>query len=334
MSHEYPKSTAVVSKFLIQMFDAAGLDTNAIFENSEIDQNILEDSSGRIPHAKILNMWTLAAEMSGDPLFGLHLANVVPTVPFNTVGYLAMSAPDLRQTLMSIGQYVRVFSDIGKFELTVNTDTATVSFDLSGGYEPNQTHSEFWMTFLIRSLRDLIGWELPILEIGFRHNGQIDLDDYRQVIEAEYQFGQRENYFTFNEQHLSRPNINADPSVHLVLEGQATKQLGALKEAPIIDRIRRAIFDAFPAKVIELEDVAAVLNMTPRTIQRHLAKEGTSFRDLLDSLRREYAESSLRETELSVSEIAFRLGYLDLSSFYRAFKRWNGVTPIEFREKF
>lgn len=315
------------------MFDAAGLDAELIVERSAIGSDVVEDSDGRIPHQKILSMWNVAAELSEDADFGLHLASIVPTVPFNTVGYLVMSARDLEEMLGSITHYVGLFSDLGRFNLSVSGEEACVTFDLSGGFAPNRTHSDFWMLYFIRSLNDLIGWDLPILEIGFRHPEPPGVSEYVSVMKTGFVFDQCDNFFKFNKSHLKRANLNADPIVHGILEDQASRQLSALQENTILHRVRRAIFDAFPARDIELDDVSATLHMTPRTVQRHLAKEGTSFRQLVDQARRDYAESVLRETDQPISEIAFRLGYLDLSSFYRAFKRWSGTTPVEFREQ-
>lgn len=327
------KSTAVVTKFLLQMFDAAGLDTDLIVRTATIGTDVVSDEQGRIPHQQILRMWDAAMEQSEDRDFGLHLAATVRTVPFNTAGYLAMSAQTLRNMLESIGRYVGLFSDMGRFELVESGSVAVVTFDLSGGLAPNRTHSDFWMIYFIRSVDDLVGWKLPILEIGFRHAEPQDTSEYERVLPANYRFGQRDNYFTFDKSFLDRENLNADPVVHQILEDQANRQLNDLKGQAVLQRVRRAIFDAFPASNIELEGVAASLGMTARTIQRHLAKDKTSFRQLVDQSRRDYAESTLRETDQPISEIAYRLGYLDLSSFYRAFKRWNGTTPVEFRER-
>ncbi len=329
-----PRSTAVVTRFLYRMFSGAGLDADLIFERCGIDTTNFSDTKHRISHEKLLHMWEVAGELSNDPDFALHLAAEVPMAPFNAAGYLAMTSKNLRETLSSLQKYIKIFTDDGSVTVIENDELTRVSIDLSGGFPPNRQHTDFWQVYFYRNFNSTIGWDVPLAEVGFRHKKPADTQAYEEIFNCKITFGQKENYVLFPSVYLDYQTINSDSAMHKVHEMQAIQHLHALTEVGILNKVKRTIFESLPAKDIELKHVAKLLNLTPRTVQRNLASEGTTFKQLVDEARKDYTLVEMRNTEFSVSEVAFRLGYRDLSSFYRAFKRWTGTTPVEYRESF
>jgi AraC-like DNA-binding protein len=97
--------------------------------------------------------------------------------------------------------------------------------------------------------------------------------------------------------------------------------------------VRRVLASSIPADNLEISDIATKLAMTPRTLQRRLADEGTSFDKLRDLTRKSAAEAYLADPTLSIGEVTYLLGYAEPTAFHRAFKRWHGTTPQRFREK-
>ncbi|HEY8570150.1 AraC family transcriptional regulator ligand-binding domain-containing protein, partial [Microbulbifer sp.] len=132
-----PRSTAVITRFLIRMFTQEGLDVSQILERSGIDAKQVADPLARIPHEKLIKMWEVAGELSGDPYFGLHLAAKVPVVPFNAGDYAAMTSKNLRESLYNFSRYIRLNSDAVKLEVQFNPDLTHIVADLSGGGKPN-----------------------------------------------------------------------------------------------------------------------------------------------------------------------------------------------------
>ncbi len=328
-----PKSTAVVTRYLYRVFAGAGLDPELIFERCGIDSSLIEDPEYRVSHEKLLHMWEVVGELSDDPDFSLHLATEVPIAPFNAAGFSAMTSKNLREMLRSLEKYVVVFSDNGRFQTVEDSDTAKVVIDLSSGWPSNRQHTDFWLVFFWRNLSSNVGWNLPLCEVGFRHDRPKDTSVYDAVFGGDLKFKQEDNYFSFPRVYLDYQSISADPAMHKVHESQALKQLHALTESGILNKVKKAVYQSLPAKDIELKDIAELLNLTPRTVQRNLAREGSSFKKLVDEARKDYTLAEIRDTSFSISEIAYRLGYNDLSSFYRAFKRWTGTTPNLYREQ-
>ena len=128
------------------------------------------------------------------------------------------------------------------------------------------------------------------------------------------------------------PMNRRDPVMIRLLEPQADAAVRELEAGTtLVGLVRRAQANALPEGDAGIHAVARTLAMAPRTLQRRLASEGTSYHALLDDVRRELAESQLRAARFSIGEITFMLGYSEPAAFHRAFKRWNGVTPQAFR---
>ncbi len=111
------------------------------------------------------------------------------------------------------------------------------------------------------------------------------------------------------------------------------KHLGRLDQQQLAHQVRRRIVEALPSGRIKEEDIAADLHLSTRTLQRRLIEEGVNFGELLQGIRRELAQNYIDDRQLNVSEIAYLLGFSDQANFTRAFKRWFGATPSDWRKR-
>ena len=109
--------------------------------------------------------------------------------------------------------------------------------------------------------------------------------------------------------------------------------LARLDKNDVVQRVRAAIIDQLPSGKVTDATIASTLNRTDRTLQRQLKKEGTTFKTLLNEIRNELAQNYICDSQLSLTEISFMLGFSELSSFSRAFKRWAGESPVKYRQK-
>ena len=327
-----PRSTSIITRYLYRMFGSEGLDVDQIFERAGIDLQSLNDPLARVPHEKLLKMWEVAGELSGDSCFGLNLAAKVPVVPFNAGDYVSMTSKNLRELLYNLSRYMKINSDAVKVNTQINEDVTYVFIDLSGSAKPNRHHTDFWLAYLVRYIKGLLGLTVPLAAVGFNHDQPKDVSAYKSVFNSALKFNQKNNYICYESKYLEASSICADLSMHRAHEAIAIKELHALDEGRILNKVKRAIFESLSEQTIEFEAVASALNLTPRTVQRQLANEGTTFKKLVDAAKKEHAISEIENTNFSIAEVAYRVGYRELSSFYRAFKRWTGKTPITYRE--
>lgn len=147
-------------------------------------------------------------------------------------------------------------------------------------------------------------------------------------------FGTDQCAFSFDPAYLRAPLRAADPKLAEMLERYAKEALGALPDpGRVAGQVRALLIQGLPNGETSLGTIAKQLAVSDRSLQRQLQEEGTNHKKLLDEVRRELATRYLAEgRDLSVSEVAYMLGFSETAPFFRAFKKWTGQTPGEFRK--
>ncbi len=168
--------------------------------------------------------------------------------------------------------------------------------------------------------------------VAFAHEAPTDTAEHQRVFRTSVQFVSGRTAIYLPTSILEAPNQQADPGLVSVLDDYADRLLEQMpSEATLSQRVRHQLMQDLKSGVPTAEDVAKELHMSVRTLHRTLQQEETTFRQLLSQLRHESAATYLADPTISIAEVAFLLGFNELSSFYRAFKRWTGQTPAQFR---
>jgi AraC-like DNA-binding protein len=173
----------------------------------------------------------------------------------------------------------------------------------------------------------------PELEVWFTYPEPSDLSEHRAIFgEAKLRFSAPWNGFVYDAERLATRLASADPSLHAVLRDHAERLLAALAPGnSLVEQVRAQVLETLKDGPLAAVDLAARMGVTRRTLTRRLQKEGTSFTELLDDVRRQAALHYLDKSEHSVEDIAFLLGFSESSAFVRAFKRWQGMAPTSYR---
>jgi AraC-like DNA-binding protein len=170
------------------------------------------------------------------------------------------------------------------------------------------------------------------LEVRFPHSAPDDISEHQQLFGCKLQFGWERTELVFAREFLNTPLVKADPALQAILEAQVVDLIRKLpKGEATTDAVRRHLASELGKGQPTLEQIAARLHMSSRTLRRHLDEEGTSFRQILSEVRRELASRHLSEGRLAIGEIAFLLGFSEPSAFHRAFKHWTGHAPHAYR---
>ena len=180
----------------------------------------------------------------------------------------------------------------------------------------------------------MTGKQLTPIEVRFTHDPPPDMSHHKELFAAPVLFRQPYNGYVFSSALLHMPIVSHDSKLNAELERQAEQMLEHLpKTGDFSRRVQELISAELRGGNPSADNVAAKLGMHPKTLSRRLKSESTSHQQLLDQLRYRLAERYLRQADLSISEVAFLLGYSDTSSFNKAFKRWTGTPPQAFRQK-
>jgi AraC-like DNA-binding protein len=184
----------------------------------------------------------------------------------------------------------------------------------------------------VRGGRVATGEDWAPLEIRFAHRRPDEVGEHARFFRAPVHFSAGENAMVLAAELLDRPCVRADPALLAVLDRYAADLLARVPATGrLADRARTALVEMLRDGEPGAGRLASRLKMSARSLSRTLAAEGTSYRALLDQIRRETAARHLADDRIAIAEVAFLLGFSDLSAFYRAFKRWTGQTPAEAR---
>lgn len=270
-----------------------------------------------------------------DPhALGLRAVEKVAPSDFDVLEYAAISSATLGEAIRVAIEYVRLMTDASDFRLDVEGDVAYWRFRMRDGVAFPRPAAEFVVALYLRLGNRIAGRQLEPTEVRFAHSATGDTAIYEQTLHCPVHFDAPETAIVFPAERLSTRLPGADAGLQAVLERVAREMLEKLPRSDSwTDRVRECIAKELQDGNPGLDHVASLLEQAPRTLRRRLKEEGTSHSQLLDELREDLAKRYLGEHMVSLTEIAYLLGFSEPSAFHRAFRRWTGKSATEFREQ-
>lgn len=328
-------SSAAIQQYLAHA-EHIGLDTAALIRLAGLDELALQQAETRIDGHDFQRLLHAIITQSQDPLFGLHTSDFIQPGSYNVIGYIAMSASSLLEVLGKVSLYEKLVGDMGTTDTQINGDQAKITWHCRYQDQPARQHLidnilSSWLCYA----RWLTGKDdLCPTEVRLEHPAPSALlqEQYQAVFRCPVRFGCNESALIGHAELLSMSVKQPDPILLSTLEAHAIQQLNQLGlTSSLSDQVRKAIHDAIGHTLPRKEAVAETLGINVRTLHRRLAEEGHSWQRLLDDVRLGQARHLLRTTTQPQAEIAEALGYSDIRSFQRSFKRHTGITPGQFR---
>src|SRR6516165_3217973 len=309
-----------------------GLDVAALFGEAGLDIAALSDPDSRFPTEKVSLLWQLAVARSGDPAIGLANSSIAKPASFDVVAYTMLSSPNLLGILERLSRYVGIVSDAASLVVTEDDEGYRLILELFGGGQPvPRQRFEFDLMTILSFCRWITHRDLRPLALELRFPPPADLQPYKDAFKCSLRFNSSANALLFARADAISPLPTAHPLLAEVHERIAGEHLRRLDLAEVSSRARAAIIRHLPDGEPRRAQIASSLEMSERTLQRRLEAEGTSFQRLLDDTRRELAQQYLGQTDFSLADACYLLGFRDLSSFFRMSKRWFGTSPRQYR---
>ncbi|HEX6730464.1 MAG TPA: AraC family transcriptional regulator [Pyrinomonadaceae bacterium] len=298
-----------------------------------LNASVLSDPDNRIPFAQLVELYEKASQLTGDKNFGLHMGEVVDPKLFDVVGYSALNSATLGEAFARVARYHSIWTDGAVIKVEISQAISAIIYryvDESIGEHRQDSEMTFaGFVTLCRMAADP-NWR-PIL-IEFQHPKPDDISEHVRLFRCEVKFNATVNRLVFDSSSLALPIARADPGLCRMLDRHAEDLLAKFPPRDtLIENARTIIRKELNGGNPSLERVALKLGLSGRTLQRKLHEQGTSHNNLVDQIRRELATRYLREREMAICGVAYLLGFSEPSSFHRAFKRWTGVTPKEYR---
>ena len=313
----------------------AGCNPEKICEAVGLQPAELRDPDASIPLHAYLNLMDLAARSGSDDCLGLHFGASYDPGDYGALGFVALNSPTVGAGLLSVGRYLGVMRDHCRVMLEVENRLARGRYRLAAGSVGlRRQDAEMALARMCRGMRLVLGEDWAPRQVHFEHPAPPDATPHREVFRTEVRFGQAINAMIFDQEVLDIEIPTADGRLLRILEGFLEEELSRRRADPdLVQRVRRQVLDALGSGVPGIAEVASSAGMSIRTLQRRLGEQGLTYNKLVDDLRHELSLQYLEAREVSISEIAFLLGYSEASAFDRAFRRRSGVSPLEFRRK-
>jgi AraC-like DNA-binding protein len=324
-----------VVRGLAEAVECAGGSRNAFLHAAGFDAKLLDSADTRVRRDELYRLFELAIKTSNDPALGLHWCEHLPDSVFNPITQLIRHAPTLRHGLDTMIRYHGLLSDPPSYRLAESAGKVTLHcVDVSDETQPVQHFlGEMLVVGFIRLLRAFspkarIDW------IGFSYAAPQYTPEYTRVVGQPCQFEQSFTGVVFDASLLDVPSPYKDEELHMALRRIAEQRILQVEHnLPISWRVREYLVDQGGKPQIDMLDVARALGMSTRSLRRRLSHEGVSFHDLAHEASACVAKQLLRNKHWSIQEAAYEMGFAHSTTFHRAFKRWTGTTPKEFRQQ-
>lgn len=332
-----PARKLVASRFLRALLDSGerlGVDRKRVLAEIGVDASAAEDPAGFVPVSTMTRAWEIVPALSNDPCFGLHAAESTPLGVYGPLDLAAMSSATVGEALTKAVRYYATMGAMSNLTITgAKPGTLFVGLEPVVRASTDLRHYvEHLFALVISRMRMAtlaLANENPRVEIRFVHaapSADVGTKEHARVLGPSVRFGTSANALIVDARTANLPLVTANPDLAPLLEREG-QRLALRPDAPIGERVRSAIELGFREGGVELADVAKRLGLGARTLQRNLQRDGSSFADVLDAVRKEFALDTLASRGTPPSELAYTLGFSQPSAFFRAFKRWTGTTP-------
>jgi AraC-like DNA-binding protein len=328
-----PSATGGIARLACARLREAGKDVAAVLAKAGLKVEMLDDPTLRLEVNAQIKVLNLAAAELDDQLLGFHLARSFELGRIGLLYYVMASSEQLADALRNAGRYSRIVNEGVRLHFTLDK-TATISLDYVDVDRSADRHqAEFWLVTLIRICRQVTETRLAPLRLKVRHRSVGPTEELKSFFGHDMEFEQDADAIIFPAQTASLPVVGRDVYLNELLRQYADEALARQpdRQASFRSAVEKVIPQLLPHGRARTAEVAGLLGMSLRTLSRKLHDEGASYAEILDELRAALAKRYLRESELPVSEIAWLLGYMEISSLTHAFRRWTGMTPRQFR---
>lgn len=322
-------------QILIDSVVEAGVSRASFLSAGKIDRSSLESLDSRLPQRKLFELFGLALELTGDPAFGLHSIERVQDDALNPLAAMVAHAPTLRDALRSIQEFRSLRGDDASFGVYEDGGKLTLRCSRLAD-EP---------IFVRRFVAEIVLGGLFRLIERFRGVSQIECvafdyaapdyrHEYARVFKGRARFEQPFTELRCAAELMTAASPHADPELHETLRIFSRRRLAHLSEGlPYSERVRDLLTWQRPPRDMTMANVARRLGLSVRSLRRHLTAEGKAYPELVNEALASIAKTCLCDERRSIWQTAVELGFSDNTSFHRAFKRWTGLTPFEYRQR-
>jgi AraC-like DNA-binding protein len=325
-----PTATGFAARRAVVALRKHKIDPVPLLQRLGLSEEAVNTDQIRVSAAAQARFVESAAEALHDPALGFRLATEVDPRKVGLLFYVASAAKDLGEAIVLFARYLRIVNEAVRIKLTRQGSDLAVELHFVGVPRIRAgQNTEFGIALMVKGLREITGRNIHPIKITFIHMRSPSFPEFERFCGCPVEFGGSSDQLVLSNQSLALPLITEDTHLLDVLRpicDEAAKlretALGSLR-ASVENEVQKLL----PHGRAQRHNVAKKLAMSARTMARRLASEGTTFENVVDELRRSLALQYVRTPGISLSQIAWLLGYEGSTSFNHAFRRWTGGPP-------
>lgn len=330
-----PTVSVRVVRELAAAVERAGIPRPRFLEAVKLDSDQLEAEHGRLLRSEVLAMCEVAMDLTHDAALGLHWAEQITANSFNLVPQLLAHAATLRDSFAMLLRFQGLLSDQIRLELIERADEVELRVDYLVEASPRvrMLVAEMTMLGFFRMLlnfsADHARWR-----VNFSHAAPTHSAEYTRLFDRTEQFEQPFTSLVFERALMDAPSPHRDEGIENSLRLLAEQRMTMIREhTPYALRVRSLLSQQRTPHRVPLKTVAQSLALSSRSLHRRLAEEGQSYAAIVNEISGLVAKRLLAGERHTIQQTAFAMGFSEVSSFHRAFKRWVGVTPTQFLDE-
>jgi AraC-like DNA-binding protein len=315
------------------VLEQLGADPDAVFARARVDRALFDDPANHIGIVTVGRLVRECINATGCEHFGLLVGQQGGPQSFGLIGLAVRYSPDVATALRRLGAYQHLYHGGQTIALEVHDDVALLRYAVtSPGVDALDQIDDGALAIFFNVFRSLCGPGWLPLEVRFAHRRPENLRPFVRFFQTTLAFDSEQSALVFSANWLRKSLPPVDPDLDRLLQ-QQIRRLEGIHGASFPDQVRGALRTGLLSGHSSAEQVAALFSMHRRTLTRRLATSGLSFAALVDEGRFEISRRMLEQTTLDVKRIAAALDYAEASAFSRAFHRWSGMTPTEWRAR-
>ena len=328
-----PSAGGLLSRLACARIRKAGIELRPLLDSAGLTGRQIDDRRARLNVQNQIRFLNLAADALRDEFLGFHLVQDFDLREAGLLYYVSASSETLGDAFRRVERYSTITNEGISLKYLDGKDTAIV-FDYVDVARHSDRHQiEGWMAALVRMCRHLTSERLLPIRVKFTHRRHEDSSELNRFLGCRAVFGADADELAFSKTARQMPVVSADSYLNELLISYCEEALShrGRNRAVLRSRVENAAVPLLPHGKVQANEIARRLGLSQRTLARRLALEGVTFAGVIDNLRSMLAKRYLADDDLSISEIAWLLGYQEASAFTHAFKRWTGKTPREMR---
>jgi len=331
------KGLATTLAIFFQLLRMHGVDPTSLTPKQNASLSEPFDPAARISIDQIDALVRAAIPLIHDDTFGLKAARCWHPSSLGVLGHAWLSCSTLRSGLQRLTQYYRLIGERGTLEVEESRSGLITRFWANRGDPAKDPTAAALIDIVMAVLLDMCrfnaGAALRPISATLRRQAPDKVGAYEQFFGCPITFNAPENTFTLANADADRALPTSNRQLAIVFDQMLAEELARLDKSDVVARCRASVLESLSSGEGAEDTLAKALHMSPRTLQRKLALENTSYQQLVDETRKDLALRYIEDPRMSLNEIAFALGFSQQSAFTRAFKRWTDQAPSEFRSR-